>query len=214
MAAPAVLHSLLWPQTVLHSPHRFRVELHSPPCCRMALDGCEAATVEVCVASLQGGPAPVTVHCAVNEYIANILAPVLGKLGIPAEQHGLYRMIFSNQQLMGCRTLTDYNIQTNRTVHLGLRYVGMDFEPQPTKTDSWVLRRSPPCLKEPAAPPPPPGSPTQPPPPTGSAPVGADAPPLAPPTPPPSPSLQLQVAGVAGPGQLVVTHSFMWRPIC
>ena len=39
MAAPAVLHSLLWLQTVLHSPHRFRVELHSPPCCRMALGG-------------------------------------------------------------------------------------------------------------------------------------------------------------------------------
>ena len=33
MAAPAVLHSLLWLQTVLHSPHRFRVE-------RPARSGC------------------------------------------------------------------------------------------------------------------------------------------------------------------------------
>ena len=63
--------------------------------------------MDVCVESLQGGP--VTVRCAVNEYIANIMAPVLGKLGIPAERHGDYRMTFSGQQLLGCRRLTDYN---------------------------------------------------------------------------------------------------------
>ena len=47
MAAPAVLHSLLWLQTVLHSPHRFRVELHSPPCCRMALDGIQTPSCSI-----------------------------------------------------------------------------------------------------------------------------------------------------------------------
>ena len=38
MAAPAVLHSLLWLQMVLHSLHPFQVELHSPRYCQMALN--------------------------------------------------------------------------------------------------------------------------------------------------------------------------------